>query len=65
MKQRTENWFHYIKSSYILIARVTGPGQLTKRIKKIMGNKNFLVMEVNLSKRNGWLPEKAWNWIRR
>ncbi len=59
------NWFHYVKSSYILITNVESATNLNHEILKIFVDKEFLLMEVNIINRNGWLPEKAWDWIRR
>lgn len=57
------NWFHYIKSSYILITEEPSARDLAKKIRPIFPGKNYLLLEVNLNNRQGWLPEKAWDWI--
>jgi hypothetical protein len=59
-----ENWFHYIKSSYLLISK-SSASELTAKISKIVPSKRFLILEVNLKNRNGFLPDKVWEWIRK
>lgn len=59
------NWFHYIKSSYILITTAQSASILSGKIKPFMPDKRFLVVELNLNNRNGWLPNDAWDWIRK
>lgn len=58
------SWWHYIKSAYILICNTDNATALQREISKIMPNKRFLVIEVNLRNRNGILPPKAWDWIK-
>lgn len=58
------SWWHYIKSSYIIIATTNNATVLQKEILEAMPNKRFLVIEVNLKNRNGWLPNDAWEWIK-
>ena len=59
------NWFHYVKSSYILIATVNSATTLNNKLMRIMSNKRFLLIEVNIENRNGRLPQEGWEWLRR
>ena len=59
------NWFHYVKSSYILISSIPNATKLNNEIMPIMRNKRYLLIEVNLDNRNGRLPSEAWEWIRK
>lgn len=59
------NWFHYIKSSYILITTEPSAKQLAKKIQPIIPKKYYLLMEIDLNNRQGWLPKKAWDWVHR
>ena len=59
------NWWHYIKSSYILIASTSNASNLQNQIKAVIPNKRFFLVEVDLINSNGWLPPKAWDWIRK
>ena len=56
------SWFHYLQSSYILISEEDSYF-LTQEIIKIMPNKRFLLLRVDLASRNGWMPKEAWEWI--
>lgn len=58
-----KNWFHYIKSSYILISDKPTANALDEEIKTILRQRNYLVVAIILKDSQGWLPERAWNWI--
>ena len=58
-----KNWFHYIKSSYILISDKSTANALDKEIRAIVRDRNYLIVAINLKDSQGWLPERAWNWI--
>ena len=58
-----KNWFHYIKSSYILISDKATANALDKELRAILGNRNYLVVAINLRDSQGLLPERAWTWI--
>lgn len=58
-----KNWFHYIKSSYILISDKSTANALDEEIKTILRHRNYLVVAISLKDSQGWLPERAWNWI--
>jgi hypothetical protein len=57
------NWWHFIKTCYILISNKTAD-DLAKSIgNSIVSAKKFLLIEVNMNNRQGWLNEDAWKWI--
>lgn len=58
-------WFHYIKSSYILISNEDDATVLNERIIKILFDVRYLLVEVDLNNRNGRLPKVAWDWIKK
>jgi len=58
-------WWHYIASCYILISDTNTASKLTSEIVKVLPNKRFLLVEINLNNRNGWLPVEAWTWIKK
>lgn len=58
-----ETWFHYLKSSYVLISKYSA-SQLNEEINKLVPGKRLLIVELNLKNRNGILPEKAWEWLK-
>lgn len=57
-------WWHYIKSSYIIIASTNSATELNNEILEAFPKKRFLLIEVNLRNRNGRLPLEAWDWIK-
>ena len=65
---RIKRWWHYIKSSYIvgtdLSADAVSDHFRTTAIKYTLPPRH-LVMKVDLSVRQGWLPAEAWEWIRK
>lgn len=61
------NWFHYIRSSYILITSEQSVHQFNEIVRKVLGlDKHILLMKVSLENGiyDGWLPQEAWDWIR-
>ena len=61
-------WFHYIKSSYILgsngsAKEISEHFVETSKINNL--STTHLVVEINLSNRQGMLPKDAWQWIKR
>lgn len=60
-----KNWFHYIKSSYILISDKATANALDREIGIIIKEKNYLIVGVDLKDCQGWLPKRAWEWIER
>ncbi len=59
------NWFHYIKSSYILISTLSSSTKLNGLLAPFFPKgKSILLIEVNLKNRNGLLVPKAWDWLK-
>ena len=60
-----KNWFHYIRSSYILISDKATANALDQEIKFVLKDRDYLIVGIDLRDSQGWLPEKAWKWIER
>jgi hypothetical protein len=62
-----QKWFHYIKNSYIIGTNSLTADEIADHFLKVAQKhnlpKNHLVVRVDLSERQGWLTEDAWNWI--
>lgn len=60
-------WFHYIKSSYIIGTNSLTADEITEHFLNVAQKnnlpKNHLVVLVDLSDRQGWLTQDAWDWI--
>jgi hypothetical protein len=58
------NWWHYITSCYIIRSDFSAR-EIADALPRSMREGSFLVVEVNLNNSNGWLTDKAWQWIYR
>lgn len=58
-----KNWFHYIKSSYILISDLPTANAVDDELRNIFRDGNYLIVAIDLKNSQGWLPSKAWKWI--
>ncbi len=60
------SWWHYIDNTYILITEnAVSSADITAFIRKHAPQKIFFVSEINLATHNGYLPKKAWDWIKK
>lgn len=56
-------WWHYIDSSWLIVSDLDS-NTIYARLKPYLDNDiNLLIIEVGAD-RQGWLPEKAWAWIK-
>lgn len=57
-------WWHYLESTWLLYTD-DGICEWQKKIKCVIDdNDSFIVIDITKQERNGWLPKKAWEWIR-
>jgi hypothetical protein len=65
---RIERWSHHIKSNYIVGTEMSAR-ELSKHFRSTALEHSIptrhIVMEVDLDECWGWLPNPAWQWIRR
>ena len=62
--KRSGNWWHYLDSTW-LVATPESIDELYQRIRaKIDDNDNLLIFDITNKTYQGWLPKKAWEWIR-
>jgi hypothetical protein len=57
-----EYWWHYIKSGYI-ISTSKSISELADEIRKAFPSLLFLLLRTDISEFDGFLPQKAWNWL--
>lgn len=59
-----DSWWHYIESIW-LIKTSYDPKYWNDILRKVIDQNDYLFI-VDISNRpyNGWLPQKAWNWIK-
>lgn len=57
-------WWHWLESVWILHTE-EHPDQVTLRLRPHIDQKDrLLVVQIDGAARQGWLPSKAWDWIR-
>ncbi len=56
------DWWYYIDNTY-LVASLLDANTLYNQISSSIANKSFLIIEVKAENVQGWLPQRAWNWI--
>lgn len=56
-------WWHYLGSTWLLDTNLTANQVSERLVPHIDTNDHLLVIEVNPSNTQGWLPAKAWQWI--
>ena len=57
-------WWNHIPYVFLITTPLT-EAQVSKRLKPLTQGARFLVVEINPEHSEGWLPERAWRWIRR
>jgi len=63
--KKASSWWHYLESLWLLSSGESLEAWHTRIRSKIDENDSFIIMKLTSGmERNGWLPEKAWEWIR-
>src|SRR5262245_59790998 len=55
-------WWHYMDSTWLLITQLTPQALVEQMIPHLVQQDRLIIMEVKANYQ-GWLPEKAWEWI--
>lgn len=59
-----DHWCHYLESTWI-IESSRDLSYWTHELTQIVdSDDNFIVIEIKEGSINGWLPKKAWEWIK-
>jgi Fic family protein len=59
-----DSWSHYLEATWMLYSS-DALETWNKRIRSVLDqNDRFIIVDVTGKQRNGWLPAKAWDWIR-
>lgn len=62
--KRASSWWHYLESTWI-VKTSESVSDFSRRLNEQLGeNDRLLVVNITNADRNGWLPKKAWEWIR-
>lgn len=57
-------WWHYIESTWIIKTEQSIEDWYNKIRTTTDGNDSFIIVDITKQNRQGWLPQKAWEWIR-
>ena len=60
--KKYKKWWHYLERTWIIISEETVEEIWDKIEDKINKKNNLLIIEVKKDSQ-GWLPQKAWDWI--
>lgn len=58
------NWWNYIPCVFLVMSPMSAD-ELSDALKPHTRDASLLVIEANLRNSEGWLPERAWKWIKR
>lgn len=58
------SWWHYLESTWIIYTKESVNVWSDKIRKVIDKNDLFLIVDITKQPRQGWLKQKAWEWIR-
>lgn len=59
-----KNWWNHIPYVFLVTSEMSADA-IAERLKPFSHGSSFVVMEVNPANSEGWLSERAWNWIRK
>ena len=60
--KKAGTWWHHLDSTWIIDTNLS-PNDWQRRLQKHLDNNdNLLVVEI-CNNHQGWLPEKAWEWL--
>jgi hypothetical protein len=59
-----ENWWNHIPAVFI-VSSSRGTDAIVERIRRLTGDAKLLVVEINPNESEGWLPDRAWRWLRK
>jgi hypothetical protein len=57
-------WWNHIPFTFLVTSDLDAE-TLSEHLRQYTKNAKLLVMEVNPSESDGWLPKRSWTWIRR
>jgi hypothetical protein len=62
---KAKDWLRYAPSCWLIYTSKNSVhwANVLRSISEIKDNTTFLICEIDLSKRSGWLHDSAWKWI--
>ena len=61
--QECPGWWHYLDSTWLVVTRDSPTSLVNKLLPHLTQSERLLVTEFTPRRYQGWLPEKAWEWI--
>jgi len=62
--KKSGSWWHYLESTWLIYTNESASELYNRLSKHIDKDDRLLIIEAG-RERQGWLPEKAWEWIRK
>lgn len=62
--KKSSSWWHYLESTWLIYTNESASELYNRLSKHIDKDDRLLIIEAG-RERQGWLPEKAWEWIRK
>lgn len=59
----TGDWLRYSQNCWLIWTERTASDTFNALKPYLANDDQFLILEVNMNERNGWLPEWLWNWM--
>ncbi len=59
-----EGWWHHLESTWILSTNQSLSSWSDKIRNAIDENDSFIIIDITSAANNGWLPQKAWDWLK-
>lgn len=64
IKNSAKSWWHYLESVWIVRTDLD-PNSYYERVKPYFDeDDSFFIVDITEQKRQGWLPSKAWDWLK-
>jgi len=62
---KRNGWWHYLESTWIIPTNES-PEDVWERLKPFFDNDDrVIIVDITEKSRQGWLPKRAWQWLRR
>ena len=59
-----EGWWHYLDSTWVLSTKESLSSWQKKIHDAIDDNDSYLIVDITGQSLSGWLPKKAWEWLK-
>lgn len=57
------SWWHHLESTWVIYTNES-IDSWQQKIKKVIDNNDyFIIIHIDDAEKNGWLPQKAWDWL--